>query len=103
MKDLLDKLEQNRIHVSLIGSELKIRYDQDHLSDDLIQEIRHYKQPLISYLKDLQKVSYERIGRVAEGGCYRLSSSQRRIWVLSQFAEGGVRSEERRVGKECRP
>ncbi|PZX36298.1 amino acid adenylation domain-containing protein, partial [Nonlabens dokdonensis] len=93
MKELLEKLQKEKIHISLDGENLKLKFEQSNLSDNLIKEIKENKKNLINYLRknEFQKTRNQFIQNVSStSSVYPLSSSQKRIWVLSQLEDGSI-------------
>ncbi|WP_442591972.1 amino acid adenylation domain-containing protein [Pedobacter sp. AW31-3R] len=88
MKDLLKELSRNGITLSLNDDyDLKVQFDDLEPSSALIQQLREKKQEIVSYLKAQANTN---ITPAAPEMHYILSSSQRRLWLLSQFDEGNV-------------
>ena len=93
MKNLLKELKDNEIHVSLYEEDLKLKFSEKKPSKELISKIKENKINIINYLK--QEISKENAGMAipkiaASNEGYTLSSSQTRMWVLSQIDEGSV-------------
>jgi amino acid adenylation domain-containing protein len=91
IRSLVKRLKENKIDLSLADNELEVHFDGDELSEELLGELRHNKQGIIKFLRQVQGVEEEAIplAPVSEEG-YVLSSAQRRLWVLSQFEESSV-------------
>ena len=95
MKDLLKELRQNEIQIALEGDNLKLSFDGASPSPDLIAKIKNNKTALIDYLSSNKNESAKRKDIVIEktkpsSEGYPLSSSQLRIWVLSQSKEDSI-------------
>jgi amino acid adenylation domain-containing protein len=92
MKNLLVKLKKNNIHVSLDKDDLKVKFNDSSLPHDLVEELKKNKEQLISYLKNNTgaEKDYVSIPAAASQPSYSLSSSQRRLWIVSQDAEGNA-------------
>ncbi|MEM9821530.1 MAG: amino acid adenylation domain-containing protein, partial [Bacteroidota bacterium] len=93
MRHLLKTLREQNIYISLEGGRLKLKYDQAELPTDLLQQIKANKSSIINYLRE-QQSDEEHLMQIApippsEEG-YVLSSSQKRMWVLSQFEEASL-------------
>ncbi|MFT5822330.1 MAG: amino acid adenylation domain-containing protein, partial [Crocinitomix sp.] len=89
MDELIAYLLENEIFLSLNGDTLKLKYNGETISDDLLTKIRANKAELIEYLRRQQQTSnYQDILPVNSAGPFELSSAQRKLWVLSQFEEG---------------
>jgi len=88
---LLNHLEKNQIFVSLDGNDLEVNFMQDEVPADIIRLLKENKATLVHYLKKLQGVEdFEEIPRIEEQVSYPLSSSQMRLWVLSQFDDASI-------------
>lgn len=90
IRDLIKKLKENKIDVSLDGNDLEINFDGDELPDELIDELRSNKAGIIKFLKEIHGVPTESIPNVPEQESYVLSSPQRRLWLVSQFDDANV-------------
>ena len=88
VKDFLSKLRKRNVIVSLQGNDLKVNFNQAQLSQDVIAELKDKKSEIVEYLKELEH--YNTIPLAAESESYPLSSSQRRLWALSQNTEASV-------------
>ena len=92
VKELIDKLKRNNVEIILgPDNNIKLLFDDNtQLPEELISEVKTYKENIIDYLKfHLQALPVE-IPRIASDVCYNLSNAQRRLWVLSQFEEESV-------------
>ncbi len=91
MKKLLKELRENKIHISLYEEDIKLKFDGAKPSLDLISKIRENKENIIKYLKqESKRSSIQSVipkTPILDDG-YPLSSSQYRLWILSQFEEG---------------
>src|SRR4051812_27240753 len=91
MRTFLSELRKNSIHIKLEGGELSVKFPKGKVIDKaLLEEIKAKKENLINYLSALNNYNFSEISVVKEQENYPLSSSQRRLWVLSQFEEGNV-------------
>lgn len=92
MKDLLTKLKANNIHLSLDKDDLKVKFNDNYLPQDIITELKQNKGKLIEYLQNngLDEADYTSIGKAPDQPCYVLSSSQRRLWILCQDEQANV-------------
>ncbi|MCX6318739.1 MAG: amino acid adenylation domain-containing protein [Bacteroidetes bacterium] len=89
MKELFEKLRSYDIHVSVSGDNLRISGKQE-IPAELLAELKARKEMVLTYLRQrafdrgesapIEKVAFSPTG-------YILSSSQMRIWILSQFEE----------------
>lgn len=91
IKDLLKKFKENNLDISLSGDNLQLHSDSPDIDPLLIAQIREHKQAIVGYLKrnSHDKEDLAPIPRIEEADNYPMSSSQRRLWILSQFEEGG--------------
>lgn len=86
MKNLLSKLENHNIQISLNGDNLDIGFDGTEIDQNLLNEIRTHKSELIDYLKKYAHFNEnEHIKPIDKNSSYQLSDTQRRLWVLCQF------------------
>ena len=90
MKDFLSKLRSEQIHLELVAGELSVNFPRGQANEELLGEIRLRKSEIIRYLTDLTLFGYEGIPKIGEAVDYPLSSSQRRLWLLSQLEEGNI-------------
>jgi amino acid adenylation domain-containing protein len=92
MKNLFKRLREHNIRVSLNGVDLQVNADSAAIPQDLLDELRKNKPEIISYLKNnvFRETGIRRVKARSAGEGYALSSSQRRLWVLSQFPEGNI-------------
>lgn len=87
VKELISKLRQLDVLVTLADGELDIEAPEAVLTEELLAEIRAGKQELMEVLAAYhgkQQAAGE-ITPLSEQPSYALSSPQRRIWILSQF------------------
>ncbi len=89
MKNLIQKLRKEGIILKLNENDLDVYFDGEAIQHELLQEIRDNKQHLITYLSKFstqkEASSVEPIPAIPLAKNYALSSSQRRLWVLSQL------------------
>ncbi len=90
MEDLLSKLEKNNIHISLVNDELKVKFNDKQLNETILNELKDNKESIVAYLKSLGRSNRIRIEPSPLKESYPLSSSQRRLWILSQFEEASI-------------
>ncbi|GIQ61384.1 hypothetical protein Flavo103_45190 [Flavobacterium collinsii] len=92
MKTLLKKLNELNIKIDLVGDGLDIQAPKGVVTREILNEIQLNKTKLIEFIafyktkKEKQKI----IPKAQEQSSYVLSSSQRRLWLLSQFEGGNV-------------
>lgn len=89
MEKLLEKLRTEKVYISLEGENLKINFNGEKLPDGILEELKAKKEDLKNYLKNTVAASkFDQIPVVEkEDNCYRLSSSQKRLWILSQHED----------------
>jgi amino acid adenylation domain-containing protein len=94
---IIQKARENDIHVLLDGDALKIKFLRNTVPDQgLIDLIRENKEMITLYLREhpewndrsFQQAGGKPISPVKDQSSYPLSSSQRRMWALSQLEEG---------------
>ncbi|MCE3228020.1 MAG: Nonribosomal peptide synthetase [Bacteroidetes bacterium] len=91
MRELLRKLKHNNIDISLHGTDLEISYDGELLPENLYNEIRENKTAIVEFLKNVShSEATKNIPNIRQSENYVLSSSQYRLWVLSQMEGGSV-------------
>lgn len=90
IRDLIKKLKEHKIDLSLDGNDLEINFDGDELPEHLIDEIRGNKAGIIQFLREVHGIPEEAIPAIPQQESYTLSSSQRRLWLLSQFEEANI-------------
>ena len=89
MEELIGRLRDNKIYISLNGEDLKVNFNGNKLPQLILKELKENKYEIIDYLKkNLSGLKFQKIQSQPEAKCYDLSSAQRRLWILSQF-EGG--------------
>ena len=89
MYDLYFELKKANIRLGLKDGQLDIQAPKGVMTGELLNRIREGKEDLIAILQNEEaKNIFAPIGRAPESEGYVLSSSQRRLWILSQF-EGG--------------
>lgn len=91
MESLLKELKANNIAVSLDESDLKIKFNGPELPAELVRKIRENKSQIVAYLKTItRKTDDSSIPIQPPQENYPLSSSQLRLWILSQFEEANL-------------
>jgi len=91
IESIIDQLIERNIELQVKDGNLVLAGERERLTDALLSQIRENKEAIIAYLRQLHDVDVTAvapIGRAPESEGYVLSSSQRRLWILSQF-EGG--------------
>ncbi|WP_264530520.1 non-ribosomal peptide synthetase [Flavobacterium sp. N502540] len=90
MKLLLKKLKQVNIKINLLDNgNIDIQCPKGVMTEELLNEIKSHKEELIEFLTlNKKNVKQVFIPKASENTDYVLSSSQRRLWLLSQL-EGG--------------
>ncbi|PTX61366.1 surfactin family lipopeptide synthetase A [Kordia periserrulae] len=91
MEHLIKSLRSKGIYISYVENSLKINFDGDEIPADVLQELKEHKQQLIDYLKLIGKDNdYVAIPKAASAEKYPLSSSQKRLWIVSQIKQASV-------------
>ncbi|TDO73434.1 amino acid adenylation domain-containing protein [Flavobacterium chryseum] len=95
MKKLIDKLQGEGILLEMVDHKLKVFAEKSTIDNSLIEEIKKHKEELTAFLlsnKNLQslKPALPEILKSADLECYPLSSSQYRMWILSQMQESNL-------------
>ena len=92
MKELIAKLRENKIHISLENENLKLKFDDQNIPSSILEEIKKNKDQIIQFLKNNNQsnnlISFIPKTKLQED--YVLSSTQYLIWLLSQIDKGGV-------------
>ncbi|MCC9018865.1 non-ribosomal peptide synthetase [Flavobacterium lipolyticum] len=83
IKKLLHTLQSLNIRLRVENGDLKINAPKGTLTPEIIEEIKAHKNELITLLS-----SSESIPKTAVKESYALTSSQHRLWTLSQFETG---------------
>src|SRR6185436_4438684 len=92
MKNLFQRLRERKIYVSLHGSDLQISSSEPEIPQDLLEEMKRNKEEIVNYLKRLEdgNLAGQLIPKIPDASSYVLSSSQRRLWILSQFEQSSI-------------
>jgi amino acid adenylation domain-containing protein len=90
IRSFIKHLKQNKIDVSLVDNELEVDFEGDELPEQLLNDIRANKGRIIAFLREINGEEAYSIPVVPPQESYPVSSSQRRLWVLSQFAEANI-------------
>ncbi|OMQ07993.1 non-ribosomal peptide synthetase [[Flexibacter] sp. ATCC 35103] len=86
MNDFLKALEVKGIKISKKGNDLSIKcYNNSKLDEDTINLIKTRKTDILKYFDSIPE---KNISAIPFQDSYNLTSSQHRMWILSQF-EGG--------------
>jgi amino acid adenylation domain-containing protein len=95
MKKLIDKLQAEGILLEIVDSKLKVFAEKSNIDNSLIEEIKKHKIELTDFLLNsqslqLSKPALPEITKVSDLENYPLSSSQYRMWILSQMQESSI-------------
>lgn len=95
MKKLIDKLQAEGILLEIVDSKLKVFAEKSTIDNALIEEIKKHKNELTDFLLNnqnmqLSKPALPEITKTADLEFYPLSSSQYRMWILSQMQESNI-------------
>jgi tyrocidine synthetase III len=87
---LILKLAAMDVRIYLEQGILKIDAPEGFELDTVLPEIRLHKEDIVRYLSQKQDVVAVAIPQAEQQLHYALSSSQRRLWILSQFEESSL-------------
>ncbi|WP_212003983.1 non-ribosomal peptide synthetase [Chitinophaga sp. HK235] len=92
VEELIHKLRGLNVKVNLVGEQLDVRAPKGVMNEALMQEIRLHKEELISFVKKshAEEQAHVDIRPVEKQSSYPLSSAQRRLWILCQFADESI-------------
>jgi len=91
IRNLIKRLKENKIDVSLDGDDLEINFDGDELPEDLLGELKLNKKGIIDFLRQIKGEEVKPIPALPPSpNGYKISSAQRRLWVLSQFEDSSA-------------
>ncbi|WP_428229088.1 amino acid adenylation domain-containing protein [Flavobacterium sp.] len=92
MQALLKKLNESNIKIDLVDEKLDIQAPKGVMTEDLLNAIKFHKKDLIDFLAvyKTKKKEHIFIPQVLAQSSYVLSSSQRRMWLMSQFEAGNT-------------
>ncbi|WP_342332931.1 amino acid adenylation domain-containing protein [Pedobacter sp. FW305-3-2-15-E-R2A2] len=92
INELYKRLEKLKVRIDVIDNRLDIKAPKGTIDNDLLEEIKLHKEDLINFINSYKtkKKVFERIPVTEIRTDYELSSSQRRLWVLSQFGDGNI-------------
>jgi fengycin family lipopeptide synthetase D len=92
MKELFAKLRSLQIDVKVVNGKLDIQAAKGVVTSELLKEIQLHKMELIEFIESYRSrlKSHHLIPSLPEKMSYELSSSQRRLWILSQIEEGST-------------
>lgn len=86
--ELISTLIDNGVFLTLEGDTLKVKYNGNSMSDELLHTLRSKKPELLDYLKrEKERSDYKDIVKLSGNGPFELSSAQHRLWILNQFEE----------------
>jgi natural product biosynthesis luciferase-like monooxygenase protein/amino acid adenylation domain-containing protein len=92
IRELIKKLKEHKIDISLDGEDLEINFEGDELPEDLLAQIKENKSGIIDFLKQIYGVDDEAglIPLAPEQESYEMSPTQRRSWLVSQFSDSDI-------------
>ncbi|WP_425657968.1 amino acid adenylation domain-containing protein [Tenacibaculum ascidiaceicola] len=91
--DLLKRLKELNISIKVVNDNLDVKAAKGVLNEKLLNEIRVHKESLINLLdnnSEYKTLESKHIPKIKIQESYELSSSQRRVWVLSQMEASNV-------------
>ena len=83
IENLIHTLQSLKIRLTIDNGNIKINAPKDTLTTDIVDAIKAHKNELIKLLS-----SSESIPKATVKEYYALTSSQHRLWTLSQFGAG---------------
>ncbi len=90
MIDLIKQLNDKGVYLYVMEGKLKVKASREVFTESLRQEISENRNELLDYLSiDTENVA-DAIPALGAQDSYELSSSQRRLWILSQFESGNA-------------
>lgn len=84
IKELLKKLREQNIKLSLNGNNLNIDAPKGKLSQEIVKKIKENKQSIINYLYKHSKNETQQIKKTAQKDYYDLTSTQKGFWILDK-------------------
>ncbi len=95
MKKLLRDIKENNILLEVVDGELKVFTDGETVEQELLTEIKINRSALIRLLQGNGEAFDDNSDKASlplaqPAPAYPLSSSQHRLWVLSQFEAGNI-------------
>ena len=95
MKDLLNKIQENNLLLEVVDGKLKVFTKETNINESLIAEIKANKEGLIKALQENKNTDslndgVSKILKSPKLNGYPLSSSQQRLWTLSQMDNASV-------------
>ncbi|MET3038562.1 amino acid adenylation domain-containing protein, partial [Chryseobacterium sp. NRRL B-14859] len=84
MEELFELLYKESIYIKLIDNKLSVKSNKGKIRKEIIDKISFHREEIISYLKS-EDTSYRTLLPAPSMDSYPLSSSQRRLWILSRF------------------
>jgi amino acid adenylation domain-containing protein len=91
MEEFISRLRKDKIFISMEDGELKVNFNGSAIAPEILSELKANKLALIKYLtKNRNTSEFQSIKVIPQNACYELSSSQKRLWILSQFEDGSA-------------
>ncbi|QJB31617.1 hypothetical protein HF329_09965 [Chitinophaga oryzae] len=85
IKNILDTLRARNVRISLNGERLQVEAARGVIDEQLRQLIKDNKEALVAYIRQVMRQEDITIQPAPMATSYPLSSSQRRLWILSQL------------------
>lgn len=90
VSEFLKRIRNNNIDISINGDKIQVHSDEQ-IPSSILEELKANKAKILTYFKDsMNDASPMLIENAALSESYPLSSSQKRLWMLSQFEEASV-------------
>jgi amino acid adenylation domain-containing protein len=91
IRNLIKRLKEHKIDLSLDGNDLEVNFDGEELPEALLAELKLNKKGIIDFLRQVRGEAAAPIPALPPSpNGYKISSAQRRLWVLSQFEESSA-------------
>ncbi|WP_160716860.1 non-ribosomal peptide synthetase [Chitinophaga solisilvae] len=90
--DLYTKLKALKVNIRVVDGRLDIQAPKGALNSELLAEIKKHKEEIIAFINFYKKSDSKGsiIPKAPDQEGYPLSAAQRRLWILSQSAEGNI-------------
>ena len=87
----LTNLKKSGIFISLEGNDLEVEASDDLLTDEILSNLKSWKQDIVDYLQDkAHSIDFEYIKKADVKDYYPLSSAQKRLYILQEMDPDNV-------------
>ncbi len=90
VKAIISELRAAGIRLGLTGEQLEVFFPGGNIDDVMVEKLRQHKAGIIAFMQKEAGLTGDHISPAAAAPAYALSSSQKRLWILDQFGQGGV-------------